>query len=84
MDPNMDPNAKPPLQPHQTPEYMAQDKAPSIVATCIAVSVVSTLFVGARLFTRQKIMGKLHLDDYLIASAIVSDPIYPWGIIQME
>jgi len=70
MDPNMDPNAKPPLQPHQTPEYLAQDKAPSIVATCIAVSVASTLFVFARLFTRQKIMGKLHLDDYLVASAV--------------
>ena len=77
MDPNMDPNAKPPLQPHQTPEYMAQDKSPSIIATCIAVSVASTLFVFARLFTRKKIMGQLHLDDYLITSAIVSDtPIH--------
>ena len=72
MDPTMDPNAKPPLGPHMTPSYLAENKGPSIMVTCCTVTALSTLFIFARLFTRQKIMGKLHLDDYLVTLALVS------------
>lgn len=41
------------------------------MAVTIAVTAVSTIFVLARIFTRQKIMGKMHLDDWLVAPSIV-------------
>ncbi|KAI6778592.1 uncharacterized protein J7T54_003371 [Emericellopsis cladophorae] len=65
-----DPNAEPSLLPHHTVSYLAANKAPSIVAVTVTLSVLSTIFVAARLFTRQKIMGKMHLDDWLVASSI--------------
>lgn len=44
------------------------------LAAVIIISVVSTTFTAARLFTRGKVMGKLMLDDYLILTAVVSNP----------
>lgn len=66
-----DPDAKPPLLPHQTPDYLAANKGPTIMAITITVTAVSTIFVMARIFTRQKIMGRMHLDDWLVAPSIV-------------
>ncbi|CAH0047753.1 unnamed protein product [Clonostachys solani] len=54
-------------------EWVAQDKGPSILGVCIAVTVLSTIFVIMRIFTRQKIMGALHLDDYLVVLATISE-----------
>lgn len=53
------------------PGYADQNKGPTILATCITMTSLSTIFVAARLFVRARIMGKLHLDDYLIIAAIV-------------
>lgn len=69
--PPPDPNAKPPLLPHHTESYLAENKGPSILAVTITITAVSTVFVLARIFTRQKIMGKMHLDDWLVAPSIV-------------
>jgi hypothetical protein len=74
-DPNApppDPNAAPPRLPHHTDAYLAETKGPTILATCITLCVVSTMFVAARLFTRQKLMGKLLSDDYIVGASMVS------------
>uniref|UniRef100_A0A8H7K8U6 Rhodopsin domain-containing protein n=1 Tax=Bionectria ochroleuca TaxID=29856 RepID=A0A8H7K8U6_BIOOC len=60
-------------------EWVAQDKGPSILGVCISVTVLSTIFVIMRLFTRQKIMGALHLDDYLVTLATFSE----WANVAM-
>lgn len=56
------------------PEIAAQDKGPGILAAIISVSIVSTLFVLARLFVRIKIIQKLSLDDYFIIVSTVRAP----------
>ncbi|OLN82373.1 hypothetical protein CCHL11_09781 [Colletotrichum chlorophyti] len=52
-------------------ERAAENKGPASLGIVISVSVLSTLFTGARLFVRGKILGKVHLDDYLIIAAVV-------------
>lgn len=52
-------------------EYLDEDKGPAILGVSITVVVLSTVFVAARIFTRQKIMGQLHLDDWLSVAAMV-------------
>jgi hypothetical protein len=47
------------------------NKGPAILATFVTVTVISTLFVGARLFTRAYIIKKLYLDDYFIFLSMV-------------
>lgn len=74
-DPNApppDPDAAPPKLPHHTDAYLAETKGPTILATCITLCVLSTVFVFARLFTRQKLMGKMNSDDYMVGVSIVS------------
>lgn len=58
--------------PHHTPEYLAADKGPVILGVIITLTVISTLFVAARVFTRQKILGKAQLDDWLVVVSVVS------------
>ncbi|KAL2174026.1 uncharacterized protein P884DRAFT_250811 [Thermothelomyces heterothallicus CBS 202.75] len=53
------------------PDIVDTDKGPTILATTIAVTVLSTLFVGARLFTRIYLLGKMHLDDYFMIVAML-------------
>lgn len=50
----------------------AENRGPAALAVVICVSVVSTLFAAARIFTRGRIMGKVRLDDYLILASVVS------------
>ncbi|KAI9898884.1 hypothetical protein N3K66_005345 [Trichothecium roseum] len=57
--------------PHHTVAYKADNKGPMIIAVCLAVTIFSTIFVALRVFTRQKIMGQLHLDDWLVIPSIV-------------
>lgn len=79
-DPNApppDPNAAPPRLPHHTDAYLAETKGPTILATCITLCVVSTMFVAARLFTRQKLMGKLLSDDYIVGASI----LFQWACV---
>jgi hypothetical protein len=49
----------------------AEDKGPAIIATICAVTVLETLFCAARVYTRGHILGRLHLDDYLIMLSVV-------------
>lgn len=58
-----------------SPEIAAQNLGPGIVAANITVSVISTLFVIARLFVRIKMIGKLYLDDYFIMFSTVRTAI---------
>ncbi|KAL1850973.1 hypothetical protein VTK73DRAFT_9567 [Phialemonium thermophilum] len=60
-----------PSQPVITPEFAAQDKGPAIIASICTVTVLETLFCLARLYTRGRILGKLHLDDYLIVLSVI-------------
>lgn len=53
------------------PDIAAQDKGPAILATCITVTVLSTVFVLGRLFVRAHIMRKMYLDDYFMIAALV-------------
>jgi hypothetical protein len=55
-----------------TQAYMNANKGPVILGVILTVCILSTIFVGARLFTRKLIMGKLNLDDWLTIVAIVS------------
>lgn len=82
MDPT-DPNYVQEL-PHHTAAYKADNKGPMIIAVCLAVTVLSTIFVALRVFTRQKIMGQLHLDDWLVIPSIVSETFSPWSLLQFE
>ncbi|KAL2200103.1 hypothetical protein P885DRAFT_27986 [Corynascus similis CBS 632.67] len=53
------------------PGLVDHDKGPTILATSIAVTVLSTLFVLSRLFTRGYLLGKLYLDDYFMLAAML-------------
>lgn len=53
------------------PDIAAEDKGPAILAACIGVTVLSTIFVAARLFVRGRIIGKMYLDDYFMAASMV-------------
>ncbi|KAJ9143879.1 Integral membrane protein [Pleurostoma richardsiae] len=51
--------------------WKAQDKGPTIVATCWAVTAISTFFVVARVYVRGKIMGRLQSDDYFTVLGLI-------------
>lgn len=55
-----------------SPEWIAQDKGPSILAICWTVTAISTFFVAGRLYVRAKIKGRLQSDDYYTLLALVS------------
>lgn len=59
------------LPPHITPEYIEESRAPLIIGVIISVSVLSTIFVLARIFTRTRLTGSMFLDDYLVMIAAV-------------
>lgn len=56
-----------------TQAYMDADKGPVILGVTLTVCVLSTIFVGARLFTRKLIIGALNLDDWLTIAATVCE-----------
>ncbi|CAM1504818.1 Fc.00g024090.m01.CDS01 [Cosmosporella sp. VM-42] len=62
-------SATPPV--HHTQAYLSEDKGPVILGVILTVSILSTIFVFARLFTRKKILGSLHLDDWLTIPAVI-------------
>ncbi|KAK1499400.1 integral membrane protein [Colletotrichum cuscutae] len=49
----------------------AENKGPTALAIVVCVSVLSTVFTAARLFTRGKVLGKISLDDYFIVASVV-------------
>ncbi|KAK2770912.1 integral membrane protein [Colletotrichum kahawae] len=54
-----------------SPERDAENKGPTALGIVISVSALSTVFAAARLFVRGKILGKVHLDDYLIIASVI-------------
>ncbi|ORY57256.1 uncharacterized protein BCR38DRAFT_504377 [Pseudomassariella vexata] len=48
-----------------------QDKGPAILIIIIIATSLSTAFAAARLFVRGKLLGRLHLDEYLIAVSVI-------------
>ena len=68
--PNM---SEPPID---SDAWKTQDKGPSIIATCWAVTAASTVFVGARLYVRGVILKRLHSDDYYSLLALVSVSLF--------
>jgi hypothetical protein len=65
------------MPPHITPEYIAESRVPLIMGVIISVSILSTIFVVARIFTRTRLTGNMFLDDYLVIIAAVSSFISP-------
>ncbi|EQB57925.1 integral membrane protein [Colletotrichum gloeosporioides Cg-14] len=51
--------------------WRAENKGPESLVAIVTVTVLSTIFTGARLFVRGKILGKVHLDDYLIIASVI-------------
>lgn len=54
-----------------SPEWADANKGPTIQATIIAVSVVTTLFTFARLWVRGQILRQFHVDDWLIVFSVL-------------
>ncbi|KAF6791411.1 integral membrane protein [Colletotrichum sojae] len=53
-----------------TPEWEAENKGPASLGIIISVTILSTLFTAARLYVRGRILGKFHLDDFLIVASV--------------
>ncbi|KAF4972243.1 hypothetical protein FSARC_1140 [Fusarium sarcochroum] len=56
--------------PH-TQAYLDANKGPMILGVILTVSILSTVFVVGRLYTRKRIIGALHLDDWLTIVAVI-------------
>ncbi|EFQ34572.1 integral membrane protein [Colletotrichum graminicola] len=52
-----------------------ENKGPTTLGIVTSMSILSTLITAARLFVRGKILGKVHLDDYLIVASVICG----WG-----
>ncbi|KAI7521493.1 hypothetical protein KC331_g19738, partial [Hortaea werneckii] len=46
-----------------------QDRGPTIVTLLVVFTIISALFIAARLFVRIKLLRNLGTDDYLITLA---------------
>lgn len=57
---------------HHTQAYLDANKGPTILGVILTVSILSTIFVAGRVYTRKKILGALHLDDWLTIVSVVS------------
>ncbi|CAI6095104.1 unnamed protein product [Clonostachys chloroleuca] len=57
--------------PHHTGAYLAENRGPMVVAICVTLASISTIFVFLRLFTRGKIMAKVQLDDWLTSVSVL-------------
>jgi len=53
------------------PDNAHQNKGPAVLATCITLTALSTLFVAARLYVRIRILSRVGLDDWLIVISLV-------------
>lgn len=59
--------------PKVLPEHLAnEDKGPTILAVCISLTALATLFVAARLYVRGKIQSHIGLDDWLMILSMAS------------
>jgi hypothetical protein len=53
-------------------EYENQNNGPSIIETCVLMTVVASLFLGLRLWARRMKGLGLQLDDWILLVAMVS------------
>jgi hypothetical protein len=67
-DPTANPNATLPVI---TPEMLAHDAGPGAIRAITAVIVVTTAFVGLRIWMRLHRRVGLKLDDWLIVAAMI-------------
>ncbi|CAG9985187.1 unnamed protein product [Clonostachys byssicola] len=72
-----DTSARPSRLPHQTDEYLAENLGPGVATVCIVLTSISTIFILLRLFTRGKIMAKLHADDWLASLSV----LFQWACV---
>ncbi|RTE78244.1 hypothetical protein BHE90_007291 [Fusarium euwallaceae] len=56
---------------HHTQAYLDANKGPVILGVILTVSILSTIFVAGRVYTRKKILGALHLDDWLTIVSVI-------------
>jgi hypothetical protein len=56
-----------------TPEIASQNKGPRIIVIVYVFTILASLFVAGRIFSRIKKLGRLAVDDYLILISMVCD-----------
>ncbi|KAK1719488.1 hypothetical protein CaCOL14_001812 [Colletotrichum acutatum] len=56
-----------------TAEYLAEDSGGTLIGISIAFAVLTTFFLGLRLFAKRFTAGGYGLDDYFLAAAYVVD-----------
>lgn len=54
------------------PDFVSQNKGPTILAVCCTLSAIGTVFVAGRLYVRAKLLNRVALDDWLIIASMVS------------
>jgi hypothetical protein len=62
----------------------AQDKGPVILGVAYPVTVLASLFVAARLFSRRKKLHRWAADDYIVLVCMVCNPFKPSLFIQLK
>jgi hypothetical protein len=55
------------------PEIASQNKGPRIIVIVYVFTILASLFVAGRIFSRIKKLGRLAVDDYLILISLVCD-----------
>jgi hypothetical protein len=50
---------------------MMENKGPVIIATVVPLTVISTVFAGARLFVKGRMLRRMQLDDGVLAASVV-------------
>ncbi|KAK2035581.1 integral membrane protein [Colletotrichum zoysiae] len=56
-----------------TPEYLAEDSGNELIAISIVFAVLTTVFLGLRLFAKRFTAGGYGIDDYFLAAAYIID-----------
>ncbi|GKT43601.1 satratoxin biosynthesis SC1 cluster protein 4 [Colletotrichum spaethianum] len=56
-----------------TPEYLAEDSGDQLIGISIAFAILTTFFLGLRLFAKRFTAGGYGVDDYFLAAAYVVD-----------
>ncbi|KAK4223429.1 hypothetical protein QBC38DRAFT_52011 [Podospora fimiseda] len=63
-------SAPPPFE-EPYPGWAEENKGPTIMGVTIAMTILTTMFVAARLYSRMISMGRLFIDDYIVIFCIV-------------
>lgn len=63
-------------------DLIRQDKGPTVLAVCITLTAVATVFVAARLYVRGRILSRVGLDDWLIVLSMASASSATFSVAQ--